>query len=395
MKKFTTIFMLAFILSAITSFGQAVQKKPITGTRDAGVCFSIGNKVYMGGGSGYKDFWEYTPATDSWEQKNDLPGVVQQRAFGIGLTVDGVAYVGLGSDSTGAKLKYDLWQYDAPNDSWIQKENYPGVSPDACAFFSANSKIYLVGGTDNVNVYGTVYEYNTLTNKWRVLTGSTYPDGPILFATGFSIGNYGYVTCGAGQSEFKSTYRFDPVDESWTPMADFLGTARQTAIAFVIGNLAYVGGGQKGYTQTYKDFYRYNPDNNTWASVGDIGTKGRAWGIATAANGKGYLGTGWDFGASFFNDWWEFTPQNITGVEGVANTTTTQYYDFENQQWFLYKTANEQSTITIKDISGKNVLTARFDETEKTVSTQILGSGIYFIEIESTTGIWREKFWVR
>lgn len=393
MKKFTTLLTTSIILIATSCFGQVVQKASISGTRDAAVCFNIGDKVYMGGGIRHKDFWEYTPATDTWVQKNDLPGIIKNRAFGIGLTVNGIAYVGMGSDNS--ELKYDLWQYNPVTDSWIQKADYPGDSPTACAFFSVNNKIYLVGGANDVTATEKIYEYDPVTDKWRVLEGAGYPEAQVFFATGFSIGNFGYVTCGSGQSEFKSTFRFNPIDESWLQVASFPGTERQAAVSFVIGELAYVGGGQKAFTEAFKDFYRYNPANNTWASVGEIGDKARAWGVATSVNGKGYVGSGWDFGSTFFDDWWEFTPQNITSVNSIDNTAATHYYNFENQQWFLHKDDDGLSTMKIIDISGKTILQADFEGNDKTVDVHALNCGIYFIEIKSQTNVWREKFMVR
>lgn len=372
--------------------GQAVQKKSFTGGRDAGVCFAIGNKLYSGGGVGYKDFMEYDPATDTWTSKGNLPGVKYQRAFGVSFTINGKGYAGMGADSANAKIMFDLWEYDAATNQWTQKADFPGQAPDGCAWFVLNNKAYVVGGTDNQLIYSTVHEYDPVTNTWRKLNGN-YPSS-LIFGSGFSIGNYGYVTCGASTGEIRDTYRFDPSDESWTTVAEFPGTARQTAVSFTIGQMAWVGGGQSGYTNAYKDFYRYNAANDTWALAGDIGTQGRAWGVAATVNGKAYIGTGWDFGASFFNDWWEFTPQNIASIkETAANTGIAVYNDMAGGLVNIAYSfdVSEDCRTQLFDLTGKVVWESVSGNSGVTIPVNGLAAGIYMLNVTNAGANYREK----
>lgn len=393
MKKLFTIL---FSLIAASSMGQVVVKKAnVTGIRDASVCFTIGDKLYMGGGAGKKDFYEYNSATDTWIQKTDIPGVTQSRAFAVGLTINGKGYVGLGGDNNNTTLKKDWWEYDAANDSWTQKADFIGIARDGSTFFVVNNKAYIIGGTDNQFVYGDVYEYNPANDTWTQMIAN-YPEGPIIFGTGFSIGNYGYVTCGAGQGELTATYQFDPQNFTWKKMADFTGTPRQTAIGFTINNKGYVGGGQKGYAEAFKDFYSFDPVANVWKLVGDIGDKGRAWGCASVVNGKAYLGTGWDFGASFFNDWWEFTPQqNTASVKNISTVAPKIYTDIENNALQIRFSDAGQKTITIFDISGKQLSTQTLNNTKASLSTASLSAGIYILETKTNAASNRQKFIVR
>lgn len=392
MKNFSIIL---FFLMAIPAMGQVIQKADVTGNRDASVCFTIGNKVYVGGGAGKKDFYEYTPSTDTWVQKGDIPGVTQSRAFGVGLAINGKGYVGLGGDDNNTTLKKDWWEYDATNDTWTKKADFIGVARDGSAFFVTNNKAYIIGGTDNRFVLSDVYEYSPANDIWTKLNGN-YPQGPIVFGTGFSIGNYGYVTCGAAQAEYTATYQFDPQNYTWKRMADFTGTPRQTAIGFSINNIGFVGGGQQSYSQAFKDFYSFNPVLNTWKPVGDIGDKGRAWGCVSVVNGKAYVGTGWDFGASFLNDWWEFTPQQSTA--SVKNTSTLLpkiYSDIENKALQINFNDNTLKTITVIDISGKQLSTKTINTTTVSLSTATLSAGIYILETKTNATSNRQKFIVR
>jgi N-acetylneuraminic acid mutarotase len=392
MKKISTI--LLFLIAA-TAMGQVVKKANVSGNRDAAVCFTIGDKLYMGGGAGKKDFYEYTPSTDTWVQKEDIPGVTESRAFGVGVAINGKGYVGLGGDNDNTTLKKDWWEYDPTNDTWTQKADFIGVARDGSAFFVVNNKAYIVGGTDNRFVYGDVYEYNPTNDTW-IQMAANYPQGPIIFGTGFSIGNYGYITCGAAQAEYTATYQFDPQSYTWKRMADFTGTPRQTAIGFSVNNMGYVGGGQQSYSQAFKDFYSFNPASNTWKLVGDIGDKGRAWGCASVVNGKAYLGTGWDFGASFLNDWWEFTPQQSTAsVKNTSATAPVIYSDIENSTLQIRFTSETPRTLNIIDVSGKLLSTQTTNNSMATINTTLLSAGIYILETNTNNTSNRQKFIIR
>ncbi|HYG16828.1 MAG TPA: hypothetical protein VEC12_13810, partial [Bacteroidia bacterium] len=104
--------------------GQAVQKQSFTGGRDAGVCFAIGDKLYSGGGVGYKDFMEYDPATDTWDNIGNVPGVKYERSFCVSLAINGKGYVGIGNDSFNQKLMYDWWEYDPAGNQWTRKADF-------------------------------------------------------------------------------------------------------------------------------------------------------------------------------------------------------------------------------------------------------------------------------
>lgn len=392
MKKQNTLLLL-FMLP-ILAIGQVVSKTNVPGGgRDAAVCFTLGDKIYLGGGPGHKDFYEYNPATNTWTAKADLPGVKYSRAFACGVAVGGKGYVLLGGDSNNVILKKDVWEYSPATNTWVQLADFPGPVRDGSACFAANGKIYIVGGNNNQNVFADAYEYDIAANTWKSIAG--YPDGPINFAVGFTIGNQGYVTGGQGQTEFSSLYRYDAINDTWDPMADFAGTPRQAAMAFVINGMAYVGGGQKGYSQSFKDFYRYNPANNSWALVGDLGTKGRAWGMASVVNGKAYFGTGWDFGSAFFNDWYEYTPQT-TSVTEILNSEVKIYNDIAARQLLveLPDVANE-TCIRVLDLSGREVNKILVTNTTAAVDVSSLAVGMYLLQVQHNNNLVTEKFVVR
>lgn len=111
-------------------------------------------------------------------------------------------------------------------------------------------------------------------------------------ATGFSINGYGYVGLGLGAGQFNSQdfWKYDPSSNSWTEIASFPGTPRYFATSFVIGGEAYVGGGY-GLIGDYesiekKDFWKYNPVSNSWTRIADFPyVFSKAVGLSSKGNG--------------------------------------------------------------------------------------------------------------
>ena len=147
--------------------------------------FSIGNKGYAGTGSDgvyqYNDFWEYNPSTDIWTQKGNYHDSTEEAvAFSIG----NKGFVcGFGEWTL-------FWSYNPTSDIWTQLTNFPGTLRVNGLSFVLNSKVYCgTGGISSAN-NSDIWEYDTLTNAWTQKTNFPYN---IWYATGFTIGNRGYV----------------------------------------------------------------------------------------------------------------------------------------------------------------------------------------------------------
>jgi|WetSurSiteA1Bulk_404760.scaffolds.fasta_scaffold02176_2 N-acetylneuraminic acid mutarotase len=116
----------------------------------------------------------------------------------------------------------------------------------------------------------------------------------------------------------------DPEDliGNWIKQSDFFGDARGDAVAFTIGNYAYVGTGYDGEDRR-SDFFQYDAERNNWKQVADFGGKPRQGAVAFAAAGKGYVGTGWD-GLKKYSDFWIYDP--------IDNTWDTLAAEFEGAE---------------------------------------------------------------
>ena len=111
-------------------------------------------------------------------------------------------------------------------------------------------------------------------------------------ASGFAIGEKGYITLGQDNSSnyLADTWEYDPATDTWTQKDDYKGGARISAIAFGIGQYGYVGTGYNGNYQ--KDFYRFDPQaaaGQQWEIVNGFGGQKRQGGTSFVIDDKAYI----------------------------------------------------------------------------------------------------------
>lgn len=115
--------------------------------------------IGMGNENGYTffdnrpDIWEYDLVNNSWSQKNDFPGV--PRRDGISFTHNGKGYFGFGSQAdplTGeSKFFSDLWEYDLDEDSWEKILDMPVPNKQELFAFKIGNSLFFGGGNNGVS----------------------------------------------------------------------------------------------------------------------------------------------------------------------------------------------------------------------------------------------------
>lgn len=192
--------------------------------------------------------------------------------------------------------------------AWTQKADFFEKREGAVSFV-INNKLYVGTGDEKADWW----QYDPSTNVW--IQKASLPAPGRSFATGFSIGNKGYIATGSKvkriplgnntyvlDSLMKDVWEYDPVTDNWTRKADFGGLGRARAVAFVLNNKAYMGSGEifgANYpimgngpaNRAAKDFGVFDPVANTWTQLADIPFR-RINAIAFTGNGKGFIGTG-------------------------------------------------------------------------------------------------------
>ena len=132
--------------------------------------FLLGDKLYIGMGNrennqvfnSSNDVWEYDVINNSWTQKNDFPGI--GRRGGISFTYQGEGYwgFGIGYDiSTGMTTFFsDLWKYNPDEDSWEKIADFPVEPKRRLYAFVLGDSLFFGGGYGSVTTtQGAFYEY--------------------------------------------------------------------------------------------------------------------------------------------------------------------------------------------------------------------------------------------
>ncbi len=178
------------------------------------------------------------------------------------------------------------------------------------------------GSTANIKFYKDNATYDQAVASWD----STW--AAVNGAVAFTLNGKGYVGLGYDGSQFhKEFYCYDPSTNSWSKSVDYPGDAVRYATAFVIDNVAYVGGGEDYDNNILGDFYSF--DGTSWNSIASIGTP-RAQATSFVVNGKGYV-----FG----------------GINGSV-VTSFQRYNPESNSWETLRWLSDRSRSSYDDQYG-------------------------------------------
>ena len=219
-----------------------------------------------------------------------------------------------------------LWEYDPASGKWTPKASLPtGEQRSWATGFSIGDKGYIATGrvANDVNYQSFVndfWEYNPATNTWTERASIPFPTNPpnspypgTDCAFSFSIGGKGYV--GGGESfnllPRRKLFAYDPQQNMWIARNDVPFNSTISSTSFVIGNKAYVG---LGYYQGVTDsdsLFEYDPLLDQWAEKAHFPGGKRLAAVAFSLNNKGYVGTGYDHNIAYSN-FWRYDPVNDT-----------------------------------------------------------------------------------
>jgi N-acetylneuraminic acid mutarotase len=312
----------------------------------------------LGYGIDSTDFFAYSPSTNTWTQKANFPGGAREQP--IIFVIGTVAYVGGGQNNANT-IFTDLYAYDQASNTWTTKASFPGTARYVGESFAANGKGYFCGGYDNTNAYKDVWEYDPTANTW---TQKADMPNKLAGGAGFSINNKGYVVCGTpaavDDSLKNECWQYDPSSNTWTAKANFPGAGRVDMWAGATTTHGYAGTGSPHIgngNASYKDFYEYDPVANTWTTRASYVGAGGKHSTGFAINTKVYMGFGSDTTGSGKNDFWQYNPV-ATGVAEQNKNDAFKLYPNPNQgQFTLAYQLSETGKLEIIDVTGKVVST--------------------------------------
>ena len=294
------------------------RKADMTIGRAEAVAFSIANKGYIGTGmtsSGsfrtLSDFWEYNPNTDVWTQKADVGDAPRRRAVGFSLSGKGYIGTGYAGSVTSGSPSDDFWQYTPETNTWEEKAAVPGGGRAGAVGFAIASRGYIgTGSPSDFEYLKDFYEYDPGTDSWE--RRADFEGRARSGAVGFTIASRGYLGTGVttdstGNVFLRDFWKYTPSSDQWIKVASI--PVRMTAgVAFSISNLGFVGTGGSGNGE--EEFYRYNPVSDTWAQIADFVGGERVSAVAFSIGPRGYVGTGFNPSANPEDqkDLWAYRP---------------------------------------------------------------------------------------
>jgi len=83
------------------------------------------------------------------------------------------------------------------------------------------------------------------------------------------------------------------IQSYWTQKANFGGTARNFATGFTIGNKGYIGTGDAGGDSN--DFWEYDPNTDIWTQKANLVELHAMLQLVFSIGSKGYIGIGYSW----------------------------------------------------------------------------------------------------
>ena len=261
-------------------------------------------KLYLIGGRGVKPVQIFDPSTNSWTNGSSPP--FQMHHFQAVLFNDLIyvvgAYTGACCDSESGLT--NVWTYSPNTNQWVQRHEIPADrrrgSTGAVVY---NDKIYIVGGIEGghgtpATAYNWFDEYDPSSGQWKVL-----PNAPRVRDHFHAVLHNGKMYLTGGRDSSHPSVTQDTVDEidvynfvtglwSTLPSSKDVPTPRGgTASVLYQGEILVIGGETAGQDLAHKATEVFDPISESWSTFSDL-VVGRHGTQATVLNGAVYIAAG-------------------------------------------------------------------------------------------------------
>lgn len=311
------ILLLAVLLAACTNVPEVSVAThtcaihPAGGRASACAC-TLNGKAYVFGGrdtvGNYRnDLWQYDPATDSWTNLGNAP--MKKRVNATMVSDGGKLYVGLGYAAKHAYVdsayQRDWWEYTPETNTWRRLTDFPNANTVAGTSVASDGAVYVLYGFG----YGftrTICRYDISSNTWTTLPNN--PQQPIsnFGGRGAMCNGRFYFGLGYKISNLTQWHEADLPTNTWYTRRSLPGKGREFSACAASNQYVYILGGRHfGGDMTggeiFESYLRYEPDKDTWEWCG-IMPCGRAENqIAFTINDKVYFGLGEDENGHVYN----------------------------------------------------------------------------------------------
>ncbi len=223
----------------------------------------VNGKMYFIANNRWPDTtWVYTPTSGAWAQEPGIP----ETAWDCAVAAVGNVIYAIGGDGP-----VDPWPaqntvraFDTVTHLWSTRTAMPTARSGA-AVAVISGKIYVAGGTNDVQDLKTLEVYDPVANSWATLC--SMPEGR-SFCKADAVGGKLYVFGGSGSTPFSAVY--DPATDRWSTLT-LSRFVRRNHVVHSDGSLLYVFGG-RGSTQVGRSLETYTPGTESAAQQVPCGT---------------------------------------------------------------------------------------------------------------------------
>lgn len=391
--RLITILSSLLVMGSVFVHAQTLTWKPlqpIPVSVALGVCFEAGGHIYLGGGLGGSQIYQYDTTGDSWSFKTSDPANLQSfREAPVLFTIGGEAYMGLGNDLDANALTEiyldDLWKYSPAANTWTRKASIPGGGMNLSTSFAINGKAYIVGGKTDSGFLSSTWEYDPATDAWQ--RKSDFPF-PIISASSFTLGGKGYVIFGYAQDTatlqsgaINRLFEYDPAADKWTEKKQYPGPGRFGALVFTSNGAAYAGTGSDEQLNFYEDMHSYDPATDSWRVEADF-PAGKSFGTLSATvNGRVYAGNSAEARGGHTiprMDWYRLGP-DPTAVPAMPSTGAICYPNPAGETIHLKLDRVGGQAAVYRIYSALGGLVAEGETRDGNIDVRRLAAGTYFL----------------
>jgi len=211
--------------------------------------------------------------------------------------------------------------------NWLRSYDFDGNTRSEAVSFTIGNKAYIATGQSDRDRFGDIWEFDLDKKYWLKRMDMPAEAGVRVSAVGFSLNGMGYITTGFdGTNKLNDVWKFDPIANAWEKKNPFLGTARYDAVAFTVGNKAYVSCGYDG--NFLKDLWEYNPDADSWTQKASLSGTKRTAASVFVLNNLAYVVSG-NNNSTALNDMWVYDAAHDTWSEKrkLTNITDSSFDD--------------------------------------------------------------------
>lgn len=247
--------------------------------RASATCFVVGENAYVFAGrdkdgTSLNDLWRYSPETDSWVDLGATP--LTPRVNATACVAQDKVYIGLGflgKYSNDSSYMQDWWEYTPATNTWKQLADYPNTYTDRATSFVGNGELY-VGYGFCWNYRRDFFKYDIGANKWDSI------DVNVSFH-GYPTRSFGGTGCTCQGRHFMGTGYYGNSLNWWAELVDGTHWEKRTAVPgrtrtlaasaatkdylYVTAGMHYGGVNTTG--EVLRDIRRYDPHNDRWTYV--------------------------------------------------------------------------------------------------------------------------------